>query len=228
MPLNPPTRELVATIRRHRLTYRSFIKYCSVARHHVGLKPEKRGHRLPHLIPADALTRFYETIDRAGDLQHQIMLRLLFFTAVRVSELASIKRDDVDLGEYKIFIERGKGDKDRYILFPDSFRLALQAHMRSTPLNKYLFESKRRSRFSSRQIERIVQHYARVAEMPVRVHPHLFRHQMLTHLTKSGLTDAQIQLISGHASKKSLERYQHMGLETTVEDYQAAMKKVKI
>ena len=34
--------------------------------------------------------------------------------------------------------------------------------------------------------------------------PHLFRRQMLTYLTSKGLTDAQIQLISGHESKKSL------------------------
>lgn len=228
MTLNPHTRELVALIRRHRLTYRAFIKACAVARRHIGMKPDKKGRRLPHLIPADALTRFYETIDRAGDLQHQIMLRLLFFTAVRVSELCAIKVEDVDLAQSKIFIERGKGDKDRYILFPDTFRLTLQAHMRSTPKNRYLFESSRKSRFSARQVERIVQQYAQAAEMPVRVHPHLFRHQMLTHLTQQGLSDAQIQLISGHASKKSLERYQHLGLEATTEDYQKAMRNVKI
>ena len=35
--------------------------------------------------------------------------------------------------------------------------------------------------------------------------PHLFRHQMLTYLTSKGLTDAQIQLISGHESKKNLD-----------------------
>src|SRR4029077_16412282 len=38
---------------------------------------------------------------------------------------------------------------------------------------------------------------------------HLFRHQMLTYLTSKG-TDAQIQLISGNESKKSLEVYQHL------------------
>jgi hypothetical protein len=45
---------------------------------------------------------------------------------------------------------------------------------------------------------------------------------MLTWLTKSGLSDAQIQLISGHSSKKSLEVYQHLGLESVEASYQAA------
>jgi hypothetical protein len=50
----------------------------------------------------------------------------------------------------------------------------------------------------------------------------LFRHQMLTALTRSGLSDAQIQLISGHASKQSLEVYQHIGLESVADAYQTA------
>jgi hypothetical protein len=43
-------------------------------------------------------------------------------------------------------------------------------------------------------------------------------------LTRSGLSDAQIQLISGHSSKKSLEIYQHIGLESVGSAYQQAMR----
>jgi len=45
---------------------------------------------------------------------------------------------------------------------------------------------------------------------------------MITWLTRRGLSDAQIQLISGHGSKKSLEIYQHMGLEWVEQAYQIA------
>jgi integrase/recombinase XerD len=60
------------------------------------------------------------------------------------------------------------------------------------------------------------------------LHPHLFRHQMLTYLTSKGLTDAQIQLISGHESKKSLEVYQHLSLESVDKAYQDAVQNVGI
>jgi hypothetical protein len=53
------------------------------------------------------------------------------------------------------------------------------------------------------------------------LHPHLLRHQMLTYLTSKGLTDAQIQLISGHESKKSLGVYQHLSLESVDKAYPA-------
>jgi site-specific recombinase XerD len=46
------------------------------------------------------------------------------------------------------------------------------------------------------------------------LHPDLFRHQMLTCLTYTGLTVAQIRLLSRHESKKSLEVYQQLSLES--------------
>jgi integrase/recombinase XerD len=57
-----------------------------------------------------------------------------------------------------------------------------------------------------------VQGYRRGADITQAVHPHLFRRQMITWLTSHGLSDAQIKLISGHESKKSLEVYQHLAL----------------
>ena len=62
-----------------------------------------------------------------------------------------------------------------------------------------------------------------MADITKPLHPHLFRHQMLTYLTSKGLTDSQIQLISGHQSKKSLEIYQHLSLQSVEKAYQEAV-----
>ena len=51
---------------------------------------------------------------------------------------------------------------------------------------------------------------------------------MLTYLTTKGLSDAQIQLISGHESKESLEVYQHLSLESVDKAYQDAVQSVGI
>ena len=83
------------------------------------------------------LTRFFQVIEECGDLQYEIMLKLLFYTAIRVSELVRIETTDVDLDHCKIFIDRGKGQKDRYILFPESFRLVLKSHLKANPKNHY-------------------------------------------------------------------------------------------
>ena len=147
---------------------------------------------------------------------------------VRVSELSGIRVEDVDLDASRIFIERGKGDKDRYILFPESFRLVLTAHLAANPDNVYLFESRHRHPYTPRRIQQIVQEHADRAGIPEHVHPHLFRHQLLTWPTAQGLPDAQIQLISGHSSKKSLEVYQHLSLADVGPGYQRAVKGLEL
>jgi len=76
-------------------------------------------------------------------VQHEILLKLLFYTAVRVSELVQIEVGDVDLEACKIFINRGKGAKDRYILFPASFRLVL--------ISEYLSRNRQRSGATKRR-----------------------------------------------------------------------------
>jgi integrase/recombinase XerD len=104
----------------------------------------------------------------------------------------------------------------------------LKSHLSATPRNRYLFETRRFGPFTTRRIQQIVQGYREKAGMSQPIHPHLFRHQMLTYLTTKGLSDAQIQLISGHESKKSLEVYQHLSLESVDKAYQDAVQSVGI
>jgi integrase/recombinase XerD len=203
-------------------------RVCADVRKLTGLRRPARGKRLPRILPDEALRRFYETVERAGNLQHEIMLKLLFYTSVRVGELTSIEVTDVDVDGGKIFISEGKGDKDRYILFPDSFRLILKTHLAAHPENRFLFESRQRTKYSTRRVQQIVSQYGDAAGIEQHVHPHLFRHQMLSWLTAQGLPDAQIQLISGHASKKSLEVYQHLSLASVKPAYQRAVKELEV
>jgi integrase len=221
-------RDIGNLVRRARLDYEGFRRVCAKVRRELGLRRPPRSRRLPKILSEASLKKFYETIDRAGDLQHQIMLRLLFYTAVRVSELTRIRVEDLDIDASKIFINSGKGAKDRYILFPESFRLTLKAHLAANPGNRYLFESRQMSKFTTRRIQQIVAEYAVAAGLPDHIHPHLLRHQLLTWLTSQGLPDAQIQLISGHSSKKSLEVYQHLSLADVRAGYQKAVKGLDI
>ena len=228
MRLSEPAREVVSLIRRHRLTYDALRQATHAARKHLGMKPPTGGRHLPQLLSEKSLKAYFKAVDTTDNLQHQIMLRILLYTGVRVAELCSIRMAQVDLNSGKIFIESGKGDKDRYILFPDQFRLPLKAYVQSHPENEFLFESQHRKQFSTRRIQQIVEEYGERAGISERVHPHLFRHQCLTWLTSQGMSDAAIQLVSGHASKKSLERYQHMSLKDAQAPYQEAMKKMEI
>jgi integrase/recombinase XerD len=163
---------------------------------HVGKKSKK----LPRVLTADEFRRFYKSVDQADDVQHCLLLRLLFFTGVRVSELCSIEVAELDLENCKIRINQGKGSKDRYVLFGKSFATALRTHIAAHLDNRWLFQTRRCGKFSARRIQQIVKKYA--LEAGVKATPHTFRHQAITWLTKhSGMADAELQLITGHARR---------------------------
>lgn len=182
--------QVVRLMRKERLSYDDFRYVCQQARRKLGLRKPKRERKLPQLLPEAELKRFFRIIQECGNLQHEIMLKLLFFTAVRVSELVNIRVEDIEFAQCKIFVAEGKGRKDRYILFPKSFRLVLQSHLRASPKNRYLFETTRYTPFTSRRVQQIVKQYREEAGIAQPVHPHLFRHQMITYLTAQGLSDS--------------------------------------
>lgn len=220
--------QIVRLARKERFSYDDFLYVCQQARRKLGLRKPKRERKLPQLLPEAELKKFFRVLEQGGNLQREIMLKLLFFTAVRVSELVNIRVADIDFDQCKIFVVEGKGRKDRYILFPAKFRLVLQSHLRANSKNRYLFETTRYTPFTTRRVQQIVKQYREEAGITQPVHPHLFRHQMITYLTTKGLSDSQIQLISGHESKKSLEVYQHLSLKNVEQAYQDAVKSIEV
>ena len=188
------------------------------------LRPAKKGRRLPKILTGEDFRRFFEVLDRSDDIQHSLMLRLLFYSGMRVSELCNTEVKDLDLESCRIRINEGKGSKDRVVLYGKSFSVALRTHIASHPDNRWLFQTRRNTRYSTRRVQQIVSAYAEKAG--VKATPHTFRHQCITWLTRqSGMADAELQLITGHAKRETLAIYQHVALDSELEaKYQQAMK----
>ena len=216
--------QIARIVRRGGLDYEGWRYVAKQVRKECALRPAKKGRRLPRILNADDFRSFYEAVDRADDVQHVLMLRLLFQTAVRVSELCGIQVGDIDLENYKIRINAGKSDKDRYVLFGKTFATALRTHIAAHPKNRFLFQTRRNTKYTTRRVQQIVKLYADQAG--VTATPHTFRHQAITWLTRhSGLAGAELQLITGHARRDSLAIYQHVALDGDLEKkYQDAMK----
>lgn len=241
MPKNDPTfasqnekaksaivSQIARIVRRAGLDYEDWRYISKQVRKECDLRPAKKGRRLPRILTADDFRRFYQAVDQAEDVQHTLMLRLLFYTAVRVAELCNIAVADVDLDACKIRINGGKGDKDRYVLFGKSFATALRTHIAAHPSNRWLFQTRRNTRYTTRRVQQIVKQYAQQAGVVCT--PHTFRHQAITWLTRhSGLADAELQLITGHARRETLAIYQHVALDGDLEKkYHEAMKQVDL
>jgi integrase/recombinase XerD len=218
--------QVARIVRRAGLDYDGWRYVAKKVRQKCDLRPAAKPKKLPRILTAEQFRKFYKAVDSAEDVQHALMLRLLFYTGVRVSELCAIEVADVDLENCKVFVNQGKGSKDRYVLFGKSFAMALKTHISSHPQNRWLFQSRRCGKFSTRRVEQIVKQYAEQAG--IQATPHVFRHQCITFLTKtSGMADAELQLITGHARRETLAIYQHVAVDGALADkYQAAMQQV--
>ena len=82
--------QLVRIARKARLGYDDFLYISQQARKKLGLRRGRKERRLPQLLADADLKRFFRAIQDCGDVQHEILLKLLFYTAVRVSELVQM------------------------------------------------------------------------------------------------------------------------------------------
>lgn len=218
-------------LKRHAINPQELDIIFRFTRKKLGLSvPEPRRHikKLPRLLTEAELKALFAAIDKGDVTKHQLMFRLLLYSGVRVSELINIKRDEVNLAGSSIRITMGKGGKDRQVPIPKAFALALRAYMLNARDGaEHLFESSHRRHYSSGMIRLLLREYSRDAGIKS-VNPHLLRHHCLTRLCSEGLSDAQVQVISGHKSRDNLAIYQHLSLGNVQGDYQEAMRKVGV
>ena len=123
----------------------------------------------------------------------------------------------MDLENCKIFVNQGKGSKDRYVLFGKSFATALRTHIAAHPQNRWLFQTRRCGKFSTRRVQQIVKLYAEQAGVkatPAHL-PAPGDHLADQHF---GLADAELQLITGHARRETLAIYQHVAVDGQLAD----------
>lgn len=215
-------RDVTNAFRRHRLNYFQTQYVVRRARAALGIAKVAPAKRLPKTLSDAEVAAFFEAVRRAGNGQHLLAFQALWATGLRVSEFVHLTRDDIDLDSRTIMVRQGKGAKDRVVPLPEQLSLALRLHLESNRQQRYVFETSRNSHYSVRYLQHLARQYGEAAGIEG-MHPHRFRHTILTSLTRSKLTDAQIQLISGHASKKSLEVYQSIALRDVQDDYQRAM-----
>jgi integrase/recombinase XerD len=228
-PRTPPkqmAQRLARVLRPERPEYAYLTKVFQHTRALLAVKPTTRGKRLPHLLTDRELVAFYEAVWQARHPTHMVMIKMLIFTELRNSELARVRLQDVDLDQCHIRVVQGKGSRDRTVLFPTSFRGELLQYMQGAQARRavHLFESNRLRPYSTRRIRQIIHAYALAAGIRKRVYPHLFRHQIITFLTKKGLISPKLQLLSGHAEEKSLAMYRDLALADVSAEYEEAMR----
>jgi len=193
--------KLVGTIarlvRNAGLDYHGFRRVCVQVQERLGLErpPKRLQTRCP--LPWDGLERLYNTIEDTARLQQKIMLELLFYTEIRIADLVSIELEDVDLKRGRILIAPEDAEDQPCILCPEPFRALLQAHLRASGNVVWLFESGRRTgNYSPRRAQQLMKASIQAADLPPGVHPDWVRAEMRNWVSRQGLPETQLRLVS--------------------------------
>ena len=186
-----------------------------------------KNRKLPYIPTEKEISRYYDTVWKARNMKHVIMIKLLLYTGVRVSELINIKISDVDLEKCQIKVSPiSKRKAERIVPFPNVFKEMLAVHLENAKKNdaKHLLESNWKQAYSARGIRKILMSYTKKAGIEHSMSPHTLRHFLFNWMKKQGVDDALIQTYSGHESCKSLDIYSNFSLENCQPEYEERIK----
>lgn len=224
-----------ATQNYHLIAIRSFLKYLS-KRDIPALAPEKvELAKIPErnvsFLSGEELERFLRvplTLKQPEliAVRDKAILELLFSTGLRVSELVSLQRDDVELKKGEIGVT-GKGRKRRVVFISPAARewtqkyLALRRDMSPSLFanhdRAHTAREKEKSRLRAvvegltpRSVQRMVEKYAAAAGIVKHITPHVMRHSFATDLLRNGADIRSVQAMLGHASITTTQVYTHV------------------
>ena len=163
-------------------------------------------------------------IENEKDLRNRLILKTLYQTGVRVSELCGLRwsditpRPEIDTVQLTVYGKRGK---TRHITLKPQLALELEEFKGEAPLNAPIFTSATNNPLAPAHIHRIVKRAASYAQLPSadKVSPHWLRHAHATHALDQGAPLRLVQATLGHASLDTTSKYLHIRPSESSGDY---------
>lgn len=223
--ITAPRRLESRSINRNLSTFRTYLKYLIDMDKPVPVPPDtikmvktdkKHGQvaELPDLIKLAESPESLEK-DLFVGLRNRAMLEVLLATGMRISELVSLNRDQLD-GSGKLFI-RGKDRKERFVYLTDRAVHCLENYLnkRNDKLPAMFISlrgsnaSKSTNRVTPYYLQMKIKQYRETLRIIVPTSAHSLRHGFATYLAESGANPAAIQILLGHESLDTTTRYVH-------------------
>lgn len=166
-----------------------------------------------------------EEIERIRDAcktyKEKALVEFLVSSGCRLSECISILVKDVDWINRSVQVV-GKGKKRRTVYFSVRAKLMLEAYLKERRGGIYLFSSSRSpyGQLSESGVQCEVRKIGDRSGLPVRIHPHIFRHTFATSALNSGMDIAVIQALLGHEDLSTTQIYAEMSQSTVRYQYE--------
>lgn len=213
------------SINRSLSSLRRYIKYLIDMDYATPVAPEaiklvKMPKKHPRVAEFESLVQLIESPTKFEKikevtLRNRAMLEVLFSTGMRISELISLNRDQIDKSG-RIFI-RGKGKKERFVyLTPrahEHINIYLSVRNDETAALFIPYRGRNsgtgKARISTNYLQMKIKQYKERLGINVPTSAHSFRHGFATYLAEQGANPAAIQILLGHESLHTTTRYVH-------------------
>ncbi len=181
------------------------------------LRAPKIEKRLPHALPMEGVIRVLDSIpsQKILDVRDRAILELFYGSGIRVSELARLNLQDVNLEQGSIRVY-GKGGKERIIplgkVTVSVLKTYLEVRHAFSPSSgeSAFFLNSRGRRLTTRGIQLLVWKRFSPFIHQGTLSPHLLRHSFATHLLEQGADLESVKELLGHASLSTTQMYTHL------------------
>lgn len=170
--------------------------------------------KIPEILSIEDAVKLVEqpSANKPKEIRDRAMLELLYATGIRVSELISLKEEDVDLQTNCLMCK--DGTKERVIPFGSKAKVALQKYLReSRPVlminekTEEMFVNCSGQAMSRQGFWKLVKYYARQAGIETEITPHTLRHSFAAHLMENGADLRSVQEMMGHSDIATTQKY---------------------
>ena len=232
------------TLNRHLSALRGFYKWMQREKliatdPALSLSNPRAPRNLPHTMTDSDVNRLLESCDisTAVGLRDRAFLEFLYATGARISEVASLKLEQVDLqnGTVRLF---GKGSKERIVplyqsaiewlkKYLSSSRPTLLLKDKAGRAHSALFISVRGNNMSADSLRKVFSSYLTAAGLDSSLSPHAMRHTYATELLGGGADLRIVQELLGHESLSTTQVYTHLSVDRLKEAAKAAHPRSK-
>lgn len=172
---------------------------------------QKKRKTLPEVFTKDEV---FSILEGCRNLKHRAMLTVVYSSGLRVSEAAALKIHHIDSKNMRLFVQNGKGGKDRYTLLSGTCLSVLReywkAYRPAHPEGWLFLGTYNVSHITSAGIEYAFNEAVKRTNIRKQASIHTLRHSFATHLLEDGATLLQIKSLLGHANVQSTTIYLHL------------------
>ena len=165
----------------------------------------KKPQTLPTVLSPEEVLQLLNCVQ---SIKQRAILTACYAAGLRVSEAVHLKATAIDSQRMVIRVERGKGQKDRYVMLSPRLLATLRSYWRATRPGEWLFPGDRTGQpITTSAVELACKLALRLSGIAKPVTPHSLRHAFAVHLLESGTDVRTIQLLLGHRSLATTARY---------------------